>query len=107
MNARICVFFVVAKSGIPPQECVDVASHIVSSCSHLCLAGLMTIGSPEHSQTRPNPDFQALVACKARIEAALPLQLELSMGMSDDFEHAVACGSTNVRVGSSIFGSRS
>ena len=33
--------------------------------------------------------------------------LELSMGMSKDFEDAIRLGSTNVRVGSSIFGSRS
>ena len=32
--------------------------------------------------------------------------LELSMGMSGDFENAIAMGSTNVRVGSTIFGAR-
>ncbi len=34
------------------------------------------------------------------------LRLELSMGMSADFEEAIQKGSTNVRVGSSIFGAR-
>jgi len=33
-------------------------------------------------------------------------QLELSMGMSNDFEEAIRMGSTNIRVGSSIFGAR-
>ncbi len=33
-------------------------------------------------------------------------EVELSMGMSSDFEQAIAAGSTNVRVGSVIFGSR-
>jgi uncharacterized pyridoxal phosphate-containing UPF0001 family protein len=33
-------------------------------------------------------------------------EIELSMGMSGDFEHAIETGSTNVRVGSTIFGAR-
>ena len=33
-------------------------------------------------------------------------QVELSMGMSGDFEHAILTGSTNIRVGSTIFGAR-
>lgn len=36
----------------------------------------------------------------------LGTDLELSMGMSDDFESAIHAGATNVRVGSSIFGAR-
>ncbi|GAA6107057.1 pyridoxal phosphate homeostasis protein isoform X1 [Tachysurus ichikawai] len=37
----------------------------------------------------------------------LPLEhVELSMGMSTDFEHAIEVGSTNIRVGSTIFGTR-
>jgi uncharacterized pyridoxal phosphate-containing UPF0001 family protein len=45
--------------------------------------------------------------CKAKVEQAIPgLSLELSMGMSADYEEALASGSTNIRVGSSIFGSR-
>ena len=35
-----------------------------------------------------------------------PDQVELSMGMSADFEHAILNGSTNIRVGSTIFGAR-
>lgn len=35
-----------------------------------------------------------------------PEQVELSMGMSVDFQHAIEVGSTNVRIGSTIFGER-
>ena len=35
-----------------------------------------------------------------------PENIELSMGMSNDFEEAIQMGSTNIRVGSSIFGAR-
>ena len=52
---------------------------------------------------------QALVECRAAVASALGVAadtLELSMGMSGDFEAAVKAGSTSVRVGSAIFGAR-
>jgi len=75
----------------------------------------MTIGdfgqstAAHHDLANPNPDFVALIECRKRVAQAtqLPEQsIELSMGMSNDFDHAIQMGSTNVRVGSSIFGSR-
>jgi pyridoxal phosphate enzyme (YggS family) len=96
-----------SKSGIIPNEAVAFARFIQSECPHLHLAGLMTIGSPEASQQAVNPDFELLVQLKAQIEKETGYQsLELSMGMSDDFLLAIKQGSTNVRVGSSIFGAR-
>ncbi|KAI9202957.1 uncharacterized protein BJ171DRAFT_511366 [Polychytrium aggregatum] len=97
------------KSGVHPQEIVEAAKHIISNCDKLQLEGLMTIGSPGWSpEAGPNPDFVLLGRCKSEIEQQLQLDrpLGLSMGMSDDFEHAIALGSTNVRVGSIIFGKR-
>ena len=58
--------------------------------------------------SRPE-NFVSLAACRTEVCAALGLpedQLELSMGMSGDFEQAIEMGSTNVRVGSTIFGAR-
>lgn len=58
--------------------------------------------------SRPE-NFESLSACRAEICAALGLpegEVELSMGMSGDFEQAIEMGSTNVRVGSTIFGAR-
>jgi uncharacterized pyridoxal phosphate-containing UPF0001 family protein len=53
------------------------------------------------------PYFQALRELRDRLEADLRQPLpELSMGMSGDFEAAVAEGATLVRVGTAIFGSR-
>ena len=54
-------------------------------------------------------DFQCLLRCRDAAAAALnvePPSLHLSMGMSHDFEAALAAGATHVRVGSSIFGAR-
>ncbi|KAI1314656.1 hypothetical protein EDD11_001909 [Mortierella claussenii] len=97
-----------SKSGMLPSEALDVAKHVVSTCSHLKLAGLMTIGSPNPDlENGENPDFKLLNECKHTIEDSLNItDLELSMGMSDDFERALIQGSTNVRVGSTIFGTR-
>jgi len=50
-----------------------------------------------------------LVKCRAEVVAKLGVPteaFELSMGMSGDFAQAIALGSTNVRVGSTIFGTR-
>ena len=52
-------------------------------------------------------DFEALAAAKRELEPLFDEHFDiLSMGMSDDYPIAVECGSTMVRVGSSIFGAR-
>lgn len=98
-----------AKLGCSPAEVVDVVDYILRECPHLDFQGLMTIGRIGHEpKNGKNPDFAALVACQERVMGSLHISraLELSMGMSADYEHAVEMGSTNVRVGSALFGSR-
>ena len=93
------------KSGVAPAEAAALARAVVA-LPRLRLRGLMTI--PE-----PAPDFEATLAshtlAKALFEQlkaeGLPLDT-LSMGMSADLEPAIAAGSTLVRVGSAIFGTR-
>ncbi|KAJ2551164.1 hypothetical protein EV175_003794 [Coemansia sp. RSA 1933] len=94
------------KGGVEPNEADAVIRSIVDSCRNLRVLGLMTIGSVEGSSQRPNPDFLALVKLRDDLEVKLGMELELSMGMSSDFGHALELGSNNVRVGSSIFGGR-
>jgi pyridoxal phosphate enzyme (YggS family) len=85
------------KAGIPPAEAVA----FVARCRQvhgLAIAGLMGIppdGVP------PGPYFAHLATL--RRAADVPL---LSMGMSGDFETAVAMGATHVRIGSALFGGR-
>jgi PLP dependent protein len=91
------------------NELIPLATYIASSeCPHLDLVGLMAIGAPGETDT-----FQSLDQSRSAVEAALASQsisysspLELSMGMSDDYPDAIRAGSTNIRVGSTIFGSR-
>ncbi|KAJ0036407.1 hypothetical protein NQD34_005084 [Periophthalmus magnuspinnatus] len=99
-----------SKHGLPPEDTVSTVKHIVSRCSALHFTGLMTIGRYGYDLTLgPNPDFQMLISRRQEVCESLKLpveEVELSMGMSTDFEHAIEVGSTNVRVGSIIFGNR-
>lgn len=96
-----------SKFGVDPKDVVQLARHIVNECPHLHFAGLMTIGQPDYSSKPEN--FACLLQCRAEVATELGIaadQLELSMGMSGDFEQAIEMGSTNVRIGSTIFGAR-
>ncbi len=70
----------------------------------------MTIGAIARSKaTTPeteNEDFLALKSERDAISKELGIELELSMGMSDDFEGAILQGSDEVRLGSTLFGKR-
>ncbi|KAJ9059671.1 hypothetical protein DSO57_1039005 [Entomophthora muscae] len=102
------------KSGISPKssELLELSRHILEKCPSLILKGLMTIGSIsnsiEASESAQNPDFTCLNECRSFLESNISelANLELSMGMSTDYSAAILAGSTNVRVGSTIFGSR-
>ena len=97
-----------SKFGVEPGDALALAKHIHESCGSLKLEGLMTIGMPDYT-SRPE-NFDALKKCRDEVCAGLgvsdPTNLELSKGMSGDFEAAIEMGSDNVRVGSSIFGAR-
>ncbi|KAG8386101.1 hypothetical protein BUALT_Bualt03G0114000 [Buddleja alternifolia] len=97
----------VSKSGVNPSECRDLVKHVKLGCPNLEFSGLMTIGMPDYTSTPYN--FKTLWDCRAEVCKALGMsesQCELSMGMSGDFEQAIEMGSTNVRIGSTIFGPR-
>lgn len=85
------------KAGIEPEA----ATQFIDLCRNelgLSIRGLMCIPPFEDN---PGPHFALL----RKIAKAAGLE-DLSMGMSDDFETAIAFGATHVRVGSAIFGAR-
>jgi len=94
------------KSGVPPGE-VEALAEAALSAPHLDVRGLMAVPPFEEDPERSRPYFQRLSEMAARLRdrfgAALP---ELSMGMSHDFEVAVEEGSTEVRLGTYLFGAR-
>ena len=69
----------------------------------LVLRGLMTM--PPNDLEAARSAFESLASLRALHGGAERLP-ELSMGMSDDLEVAIACGATLVRVGTAVFGSR-
>lgn len=104
-----------SKSGVDPDSkvLVDLSKFIYNECPNLRLQGLMTIGALARSQATTaeteNEDFTILRETRDKVAAELGIgaqELELSMGMSEDFEGAIAMGSDEVRVGSTIFGRR-
>ena len=101
------------KSGVEPADTAALCRHVREKCPHLTLGGLMTIGAIARSrETTPetgNEDFVKLREVRDDVLKELGIdttELELSMGMSSDFEGAIAQGSDEVRVGTTIFGER-
>lgn len=93
-NKIIEFLFIAEKSGIEPTQLIDLYRHISEKCTNLSLEGLMTIGKFGHDYTiGPNPDFLCLLQCHANVCNTFNLSQEnvqISMGMSDDFERAVS-----------------
>lgn len=90
------------KHGVSPADLGDVLTAVDREPA-LVLRGLMTI--PPNDLEAARRAFEALASLRSAHGGAARLA-ELSMGMSEDLEIAIACGATLVRVGSAIFGSR-
>ncbi|HTM63168.1 MAG TPA: YggS family pyridoxal phosphate-dependent enzyme [Gammaproteobacteria bacterium] len=95
-----------SKSGVTIADVHSLAA-ACKSFPRLKLRGLMTIPAPAANFAEARKQFHRLYDVYQQLNAQ-NLQLDtLSMGMSDDFEAAIAEGSTLVRIGTAIFGARS
>ena len=95
----------VSKSGAAPDELPELA-RLVAQLPRLRLRGLMAIPEPEPDFARQRAAFARLRALAEGLIAHGIGMDTLSMGMSDDLAAAVAEGTTMLRVGSAVFGSR-
>ena len=95
-----------SKSGVAPGELPELA-HAVAGLPRLRLRGLMAIPEPTSNVALQRARFATLRQLRDQLNADGLALDTLSMGMSDDLEAAIAEGSTMVRVGTAIFGSRS
>lgn len=91
------------RQGVTTAELAGFVRDL-ATCRHLRVRGLMAMGPREAAMTadafaRASDSFDELRATSPSIDT-------LSMGMSDDFEIAVTAGSTMLRLGSVLFGSR-
>ncbi|MCH9636667.1 YggS family pyridoxal phosphate-dependent enzyme [Rickettsiella endosymbiont of Litargus connexus] len=94
-----------SKAGVYLERLVCLAKS-VDKLSHINLRGLMAIPKPEKEFSCQRKSFKALRLILIKLQA-LGLQLDmLSMGMSEDFEAAIAEGATHIRLGTAIFGKR-
>ena len=89
------------KSGAPPEEAVALAKQIAKQ---LDLRGMMAMGP---ANADPKPPFEELRRLRDEAQEEIGAELPiLSMGMSGDFEAAVAAGSSMLRLGQVLFGPR-
>jgi pyridoxal phosphate enzyme (YggS family) len=95
-----------SKSGCTPADVAALADAIAAR-PRLRLRGLMAIPAPHADPALRRQAFERMRTLFEQLRAAHPQIDTLSMGMSDDFELAIACGATLVRVGTALFGARS
>jgi PLP dependent protein len=92
------------KSGAAPDDVRSILSGVVSL--GLEVRGLMAIPPLTEDPDAQRPHFTMLREIQSELAAEHPGIVELSMGMTDDFEIAIEEGSSIIRVGRAIFGER-
>jgi pyridoxal phosphate enzyme (YggS family) len=95
-----------SKTGVVADTAEAIARAVVGVAG-IRLDGLMTMPPPSDDPEASRGAFVALRELRDRIQDTLGRPLPtLSMGMSGDFEVAIECGATHVRIGTAIFGQR-
>ncbi|MEJ6014234.1 YggS family pyridoxal phosphate-dependent enzyme [Corynebacterium sp. H127] len=92
----------VTRGGIEVEGVEKLAAAMEES-SHLRLSGVMCVPPKGWD---PAEAFLQAAAVRSRLEGAFGRSMEFSAGMSGDLETAISCGSTIVRVGTAILGTR-
>ena len=89
------------KSGVMPEVAVEVYKQIIKLCPNIILKGIMSIGAHVEDEKIIKESFKTT---KKIYDELVPFGAKYcSMGMSSDFELAIACGSNMIRVGSTLF----
>jgi len=94
-----------SKWGCSPEQCAALCERVANAPS-LRFRGLMTIGPLGGSEKQIRGSFRLLRQLGEQAKGSSEERLELSMGMSDDFEWAIEEGATMIRVGSLLLGRR-
>lgn len=94
------------KSGVSPENAQDLM-RTIREASRLEPVGLMTMAPYDAEEPTLRSVFRGLRELRDQLEQELNIPLPaLSMGMSDDYEIAIAEGATHIRIGRALFGSR-
>lgn len=98
------------KFGFTPDELLKfVESGVLDELTHVRVVGVMGMATNTDDEMRIRADFEAISQTYKKACALLKCNDDfkhISMGMSDDYLMAIECGSTMVRIGSTIFGNR-
>ena len=89
------------KAGVMPEDAIRIYEEITSTCKHINLKGVMSIGAHSDDKTLVRKSFQTTHAIFKKLESKGAKYC--SMGMSQDYELAVECGSNMLRIGSTLF----
>ena len=87
------------KSGVLPEDAVELFEYIREHCPNINLKGVMSIGAHSDDQVLIRESFETTF----KIYEQLTDVSICSMGMSGDFELAIECGSNMIRLGSVMF----
>ena len=98
------------KSGFTPEEILSLNTQL-STLNYIDICGLMGMATNTDDESEWRRCFRAIASLASQLITSSPNHLitsspEISMGMSDDYLVAIEEGSTMVRIGSTIFGSR-
>ena len=93
------------KGGVDPHSLSELAAK-TADLPRVTLRGLMCVPPPQPTAAAERAVFAQLRALKERLNAEGHHLDTLSMGMSGDFESAIAEGATHVRIGTALFGGR-
>lgn len=93
------------KSGFTTEEALFEAAEHLKECKHIKFMGLMTVGPLGFDREKNLKAFNYTRSLYDRIKEKYPVSV-LSMGMSSDWEDAIDSGSTEIRLGTVIFGER-
>jgi pyridoxal phosphate enzyme (YggS family) len=90
-----------SKSGIEPEKAIDTYQQILEECPNIDLRGVMTIGAHSEDRNKIINSFETTYKIFEKLKSKGAKIC--SMGMSNDFELAIKCGSNMIRVGSALF----
>jgi pyridoxal phosphate enzyme (YggS family) len=103
--ALVEVDFTGERAGVAPAD-VIAACDEVATARGVHLTGLMTVPPVTQTAEEARPFFRRLTGLLSEVAKRHPQAVELSMGMSLDYEVAVEEGATMVRLGTALFGPR-
>lgn len=93
------------RGGVQPDQ-VPILADRINLAAGLRLLGVMAVAPHPSTGIDPGAAFALLADVSADLRSRFPEAIEISAGMSDDLEEAIAHGATQVRLGSAILGDR-